>query len=283
MWVSMGHPCKPGAAGVAHRHGMGDTTGMRPLELTRRGVLGTLAVIVVAGACFRLGVWQLDRRAERMARNQAIAERMDLPVVALDEAPADTAGLAYRRARVAGAIDDDRAIVLAGRSLNGAPGVHLLSPVRVRARAILVNRGWLPSADAATVDLDTVRLHGRVRAEGLLVPFPDVDVDTEPDRFRERWFRVDGDAIRAQYPYPVAPLYLIATDPVTPTDRGGADGSASGSTPEPTRAAPVPLEPPALDPGPHLSYAIQWFSFGTIFLVGWVVLLVRRPASDRDD
>jgi surfeit locus 1 family protein len=241
---------------------------MRTLELTRRGMVGTAAVLIVVAVCVRLGFWQLDRRAERAARNHAVAERMAMEPVTLDAAPTDTAGLVYRRARLSGAVDDDRAIVLAGRSLDGSPGVHLLSPVRLAGGAVLVNRGWLPAPDAATVDLDAVRLHGTLRAEGVLVPFPAVDLPEHPG-FQVRWFRVDGGAIRGQYPYHVAPLYLVATSAAEPVEPG------VGAT-----ERPVPLDPPTLDPGPHLSYAIQWFSFATIFLVGWIILLVRRPRDD---
>ncbi len=259
---------------------------MRPLDLTRRGVLGTVAVLLVAGVCIRLGIWQLDRLEERQTRNAAIAERLEAEPVALTRAPRDTTGLAYRRARLEGAIDDDRALILAGRSLNGAPGVHVVSPVRIGGGAVLVNRGWLPSPDAATADLDAVRLDGTVRVEGVLLPFPDVDVDVAPEGFRETWFRFDGDGIRAQYRYPVSPLYLVATSRVEtgePGEDGGTgDGGETGGSGGATGAAPIPLDPPSLDPGPHLSYAIQWFSFAAVFLVGWTVLLVQGTGRTTD-
>ena len=38
--------------------------------------------------------------------------------------------------------------------------------------------------------------------------------------------------------------------------------------------APVPLPP--LDEGPHLSYAVQWFIFGSIAVIGYVVLAMRE-------
>lgn len=250
---------------------------MRSLEITRSGVLGTLAVLIVAGVCIRLGFWQLDRRAERQIRNRAVAERMADTRARLASARWDTAGLTYRRVRFAGDVDDDRAVVLAGRSRHGAPGVHLLSPFRLQDGAILVNRGWLPAPDGATAELGPARLEGRYRIEGVLVPFPDVDLDTEVDGFRTRWFRVDGDAIRGQYPYSVAPLYLQATSAPT---LGGPPGGA-----EDVAGMPVPLDPPTVDPGPHLSYAVQWFSFAGVFLIGWVVLLLRRsgPVGSPSD
>lgn len=264
---------------------------MRALDLTGRGIIGTVVVLIVAAVCVRLGIWQLDRRTERAARNDVIAERMALPPMALTSAPRDT-GLAYRRARVAGRADGDRALILAGRSRNGAPGVNVLSPVRLGTGAVLVNRGWLPAPDAATVDLDPVRLDGPVEVEGVLLPFPDVERASEPEPFRVTWFRFDGDAIRAQYPYPVAPLYLAATAGGTgdsapgpgraPTGPADAGAAAGGAAP----VAPIPPGAPELDPGPHLSYAVQWFSFAAIALIGWLVLLVqraRRPTEEQPD
>jgi cytochrome oxidase assembly protein ShyY1 len=45
---------------------------------------------------------------------------------------------------------------------------------------------------------------------------------------------------------------------------------------------PVPAAVPEPTEGPHLSYAIQWFSFATIALVGYVVLARRDRREDRD-
>ncbi len=52
---------------------------------------------------------------------------------------------------------------------------------------------------------------------------------------------------------------------------------------QPPLDRPVRVPPPALDEGPHKSYAIQWFSFATIALVGGVVFArAQRPgAADR--
>ena len=41
-------------------------------------------------------------------------------------------------------------------------------------------------------------------------------------------------------------------------------------------------EPPDLDAGPHLGYAMQWFSFSLIALVGYPLIL-RRVARSRQD
>lgn len=238
---------------------------MRSVELSWSGLAATLAVLVVVVVCVRLGFWQLDRRAERLDLNAALAERAAMDTVPLALVPADTAGLPYRAALAHGVYDHARAFVLAGRSMGGTPGVHLFTPMRLADGAILVNRGWLPSPDAATVDLQAIDRPDTATVTGTLQPFPDVRLDMEPGDFRHTWFRLAGDNIRAQYPYPVAPVYLLA-----------AGVPAGAGAP-----APIPVPPRALDGGPHLSYAVQWFSFAVIFAVGWLLLAFRRPPAAR--
>jgi len=43
---------------------------------------------------------------------------------------------------------------------------------------------------------------------------------------------------------------------------------------------PIPL--PELDEGPHLSYAIQWFTFSALAVIGWV-LVVRKTARGEPE
>jgi surfeit locus 1 family protein len=256
---------------------------MKAIDLTPSGILGTVGVIVVVAVCARLGVWQLDRRAARLERNRVVAERLEAEPVALRGIPTDTAGLTYRRVHLEGELDVDRAVVLAGRSYRGAPGVHVLVPLRTGAGAFLVNLGWLPAPDGASAELDALGPGGPAAVEGVLMRFPDVHLAVRPEHFTTTWFRMDGEAIRSQYPYPVARLYLRATNRVS------RDTPALAREPDTVRAlagGPLPLDPPSLDAGPHLSYAIQWFSFATIFAIGWTVLLVRgaaaSPRHERD-
>ena len=238
---------------------------MRPLELTRSGIAGTLAVFVVAMVCVRLGLWQLDRREERIERNAVVAERLAEPPVSLSSTPMDTAALTHRTARFRGVYDNARTLVLGGRSLAGTPGVHVFSPLRVGEGAILVNRGWLPSRDAATVDLEPARVDTAVVVDGVLLPLPETGTAEPGGSFRQRWFRLDADAVRAQYPYPVSPLYLQAA---------AAAGEPRRVLPGPS-GDPVPLEALTLDAGPHLSYALQWFGFALVFVIGWAALVMR--------
>ena len=51
------------------------------------------------------------------------------------------------------------------------------------------------------------------------------------------------------------------------------------SAPEADGDYPIRLDPPARDEGPHLSYAVQWFLFSGVVIVGYPLLLRRRART----
>jgi len=246
----------------------------RPLSFTLAGLAGTVVLAVVVGGFIRLGFWQLDRLGERRAENRAIAARLDAPPIADVAALRDTAGLFYRSVVARGTYDNDRTIIFPGRSRRGLPGVYVLTPLRVPGHeALLVNRGWVPSPDAATVDLSLLEVHDTVTVHGLVLPFPDASESLAPaervmpgdSAFRRIWFAVDEATLRAQFPYPLAQVSLQEL-PLENVD---------STMPR----YPARLEPPALGEGSHLGYALQWFSFATIGIIGWIALVLRSRST----
>lgn len=239
----------------------------RPFYITTSGILGTILALGAAAVCVRLGIWQLDRLHQRRAHNAAIEARMDEPPRTLRNAPADTAGLPYRRVRITGTYDHEHDIALASRSYRGLPGVYLISPLRSGdGAAVLVERGWVQSADAWSVDTAPFRTDGAVTVDGMALPFPDVAgeavVAEDTVGFQRVWLHLDRGDIADELPYPIAPVYIRRL-------RGD----------EPAPSSPTLLAPPELGDGPHLSYAIQWFSFASIAVIGWIVILLRSRGS----
>ena len=235
--------------------------------MTRR-LVAFVALATVLGALFvRLGFWQLDRRAERRAMNQNVADRLRIPAVPFEELLSDP-DATNRRAAVRGMPDFDNEVIVTGKSRNGSPGVHILTPFRVAGSdtAVLVNRGWVYSPDAATVDLNRWR-EQRSTFAGFIQRLP----MTEPAAAsggrsvaRARALRVPSvPAVERLLPYHVHSLYLVAQD------------SAAGDS------VPVRLEPAVPSDGPHLSYAIQWFAFAAIALIGAAAVVRRERALTR--
>jgi surfeit locus 1 family protein len=232
----------------------------RQTIVVTRGVLwGSIVVAIVALICVRLGFWQLQRLEQRRARNDATRVRMQEAPTQLTALSQDSGGMIFRRVRLTGEYDDAHTIIIAGRSLRGVPGVHVLTPLRVGGAAVLVNRGWMPSADAARIEVDSIREPGPRSLEALITPFPE-DFGRAPpaDGFHRVWFQMNGARLRRQFPYPVLPVIAqILPHPGQPL-------------------YPIRLKPPEMDEGPHFGYAIQWFSFAIIAIVGWTALLLRR-------
>jgi surfeit locus 1 family protein len=224
-----------------------------------RRILSLLALAVVAAAvCVRLGIWQLSRLAERRARNADVAARLTQPPTTRDRLPADTAARHDRRVRVMGVPLYDREFVLVNRTRNGSPGVHIVTPVRVAGSdtLVLVNRGWIYSGNGTDVDLPRWREGDALAIDGYLeIP------SRRPGPARlgasRAWRWLDPVLVGQALGAPVTRDYVVAE--ATP---------AEVETPPQDRPVRVPA--PALDEGSHLSYAIQWFSFATVALVGGV-------------
>ena len=240
-------------------------------------MIGTVLVLLVAATCVRLGFWQLDRLQQRRDLNTLAATRMADPPVDLADLPPDSAGAAWRRVRLAGGCESEQ-IVLAARSRHGAPGVHLLCRFRARdGRVVLLDRGWVHSADARTVVPEVYRHAPRDTVlEAIVVPFPPGEADS---RVRSARAAPPGSGTRPDAPRVIYRLNRAQARAVTGLDLPPWYVQATGAG----GTIPVPADPPDLTEGPHLGYAVQWFSFATIALVGWLVLVLRRkraPAAD---
>lgn len=204
-----------------------------------------VAALVVAAVCVRLGLWQLDRLEQRQGRNATIAAAFRESPLAAENAPPDPVKR-FRRVSVTGRWDYARETTVAGRTRNGSPGVHVITSVILGdGTAILVNRGWVYSPDARTIDLTRWREGSQARFVGY--------VDELPSSLRETF---------------PASMYVVALP-------DSAAALAAGDR-------PARLRPPAFaDEGPHLNYAVQWFSFAAIALIG-TPLVVRRQRRRRE-
>jgi surfeit locus 1 family protein len=236
--------------------------------MKRRNVLAAVFAIVTALIFSRLGIWQLQRLSERRARNAALAEQLHTAALPLAQLPADSAGAHWRRAIVAGRYDFDHQIVLSGRTHDGSPGVQILTPLHPEGGgpAVLVNRGWIYSPDAASADLSKWDEPPHAAVSGYVEDFVHggrgrARLPSHPNAFA----RLDAEELRSAFPFPIAPYYVVALDTLV-------EYRAAHELPTTT---PVRLALPAMDDGPHLSYAIQWFTFAVVALVGVGTLIAQ--------
>lgn len=220
----------------------------------------------MVATCASLGAWQLNRLADRRALNDRLIAREALPVaeaatLEMRGGRADPA--AYRRVRATGVFDVSQEVVLRARPLNGRPGNHVLTPLRLGdGSAIVVNRGWVPLRMDEPGAAEAAPPASQVTVTGILVPSepaPVVFGPRDPATGRLATIgRIDLERLRAQIPYSIAPL-AIAMESQQPSHA----------------ALPEPAGRPPPGEGPHLAYAVQWFIFAVIALVT-TALLMRR-------
>jgi surfeit locus 1 family protein len=198
-----------------------------------------VGAVLVAGLCVGAGIWQLDRLAQRRARNAELARRLALPPLEVHGGlTADSAR--QRRVMAQGVYDFGAERTWPGRSFEGTPGVGLITPLRLTdGSTVLVDRGWVYSPDAVHVDQSAYREPETATVTGIALVPP----------------RGRGDVVLAGTGLLPFVIQLVG--------------------PEPPRGLPRRWPPPVLDNGPHLSYAIQWFSFALIALVGTAVMIRR--------
>ena len=228
--------------------------------MTLRGRDWVLAVgaVVVAGLCVWAGVWQIDRLGARRARNAEVRAARERPPLEITGSGLAAESVANRRVTARGVFDYGHERLRRGRTYKGMPGVHVVTPLRLDdGSAVLVDRGFVPSPDAARIDLPAFRGPDTALVEGLGVALPRGRGDVDPL------------ALRDSVPYALAPFGIQQI----PSARPPAQPAA--------RHAPIALPVPALDNGPHLAYVVQWFSFAMIVLVGTGALLLRGRVPPR--
>lgn len=232
-----------------------------------------LLVVVVAGACIRLGFWQLARLEERREAIQRIQTRLESTPLLIDSSAIDT-GNAYRRAIAEGEFDPQHQILLENQSLDGQPGFHLITPLMFQGEpgGILIDRGWIPFETGIEGELDAFEVPGTHAVAGILIPSVEQPTwnflaDPAPgpgDPPLQTWRFLTTDLVQRQIGYPLAPLILVQTEAL-----------------DPGQALPRPDPRIDLDEGPHLGYAIQWFAFAAIAIIGGGLWIRRKLVQGK--
>jgi surfeit locus 1 family protein len=243
--------------------------------LRPRWVLSHVLVAALVVVMISLGFWQLRRLDERQERNSLISERTGettaplADVVAVDGTADAASSVRFRRVEASGSYEPGSDVVVRNRTFRGQPGSWLLAVLRLDdGDAVIVNRGWVPVTGAQEPPDDALAPDGPVMIEGLAERtqergrFGSTDPDTGILR---RVARVDVARLAEQVDGAVYPVWIqLERERPDPGD------------------LPVPVDPPELGEGNHFSYAMQWFAFSVIALIGYPLVL-RRVARQADD
>ncbi len=236
---------------------------MSRLLLRPGWILTHLAVIATAVLFVNLGLWQLDRNAEREAEAGRIEAVQDAAPVPLTEALADPDPF-LRPVEVTGTfLPGEGEVRLTPRSRNDLPGLQVLTPFRTDSGdLIIVDRGWVPlDTTPPPAPLGSTTFEGR-----LAEPRTSRQVLRDDDGTVASLINVDLDVLAEQVEGLRTDAYVEVVD---------EEARLLGALPRPAE--------PAQAPGSvnSLSYAVQWFTFAAIGLIGYPLLLRRRIADRR--
>lgn len=225
------------------------------------------AFVVAIGFTFvSLGNWQLDRLDQRRDRNANVVAHEQAAVLPFEQAfdhPITEADQ-WQRVQVTGTFVADRQLQVRYRSLGDQTGWELVTPLQTTSgQTVLVDRGFIvrPAAE----DFPRV-FPAPPSGEVTVVGFVRRNEQGKPNATTPT-----ENTVR-----------LINSDAIAPwLGRPLVNGYISALTVDPPQSEGLtPITPPALDEGPHLSYALQWFSFAAIAGFGLVVL-IRNDVRDR--
>ncbi len=258
---------------------------------TPKWLFGHVLVLAVVVSFTQFGFWQLRRHAERAALNEVTVARASAAPVALDEALAaaeaevaagadPSLAVRDRRVRVAGWFEPEDEVLRRPVSRNGMPGYHVVTPLRLEGdpdgRRLWVERGWVPDTFDQVPVAEAAPPEGRVEVVGWLnattsPPTGWVAAIAPRDPPTGRLTTVaylDPERLGDQVGGPLVPAVLwlesVAGSPATGGDPAGA-----------ADVWPAPPEPHEVTLGPHLGYAIQWFAFVLVTVIGYAALLRR--------
>lgn len=221
-----------------------------PAKLAMSGI----CLVLLAAALAALGTWQV----ERLAWKRDLIARVDQRVHA-QPAPApgradwdrvNTADDEYRRVTASGSLANDRETLVYASTVLG-PGYWVMTPLMLAdGTAILVNRGFVPTAKRDPASRSEGELSGQVEITGLMrMTEPKGSLLQSNDIAADRWYSRDVAAIAQKRGITaVAPYFIDADATANP---GGLP--VGGLT--------------VIDfPNNHLGYAITWYGLAAMVL-----------------
>ena len=232
------------------------------------------AALLMAGFMARLGLWQLDRAAQKTQAQQAMNKRMALPPLAAAELPLNAPqvpALQHRRATLQGHWLTDKSVYLDNRPMAARTGFYLVTPLQLGdGSAVLVQRGWVPRDLIARTRVPPPPQapgDGLVQVQGRIAPaLPRLyEFDAAASGPIRQNLPLQAYALETRLP--LRPWVLIQDNT--------ADTPPDG----------LLRQWPAPDAGvaKHHGYAFQWFSLSalTIGLYVWFQLIRPRRRSAR--
>ncbi len=242
---------------------------------SRRMLAFHALVVLLVPAFIWLGFWQLDRAGQRasavdLQRGNLAAEPVSVDEIASVDEPVSRDDR-WRTIEATGTWDTDHQLLLRNRDGSQGVGFHVLTPLITEdGTGLLVNRGWIERGETAQdtpeipeVPEGTVELTGRLQIGETEENTGLHGRDGLPEG---QIMIVDVEELSDELPYPIYDGYMELT----------------GQDPAP-EFVPEYVELREEDSGMSASYAVQWWVFSVVAVIGWIVLIRRELRDARQE
>ena len=240
-------------------------------EAAWRTLLVLLLALAAVALALRLGFWQLDRAAQKVALQDSLEARgHELPLGAAELArdAAAVPAQAFRRVRLAGTWAAERTVYLDNRQMDGKVGFFVVTPLRLDGgrESVLVQRGWVArNFDQRTLLPPVVTPPGRVEIEGRIAATPSRMFEFDAAASGPIRQNIEVASFARETGLALLPLAVIESATILPS----SDGLARD------------WPPPATDVQKHYGYAFQWFAIATAIAVLYAWFRIVRPRRQR--
>jgi surfeit locus 1 family protein len=213
-------------------------------------LIPTLVYLCLLPLLIGLGMWQLDRSEQKRAFLKAQEQAAASEVLHLSTAVENnTESLRYRNVEVTGRYDVNHQFLIDNQISDGKVGYFVLTPFILsgETKAVLVNRGWIPSNQDRLVLPDLQIKQAEAIIVGRINHFPSVGIKLAGSEIpTEGWPSVvqvaDSDVLAKKLGYSLFQFQIELAKELP----DGYKREWHAST--------------IMQPEQHIAYAVQWFA-----------------------
>ena len=227
--------------------------------LRPRWIILTFLLAILIYLFIELSGWQFDRYHQRIDRNKDFVTAVAGVPIPIENISQLNNLKQWGKVSLSGQYLDAKSKLVRKRYLKNSLGFWVLTPFQLANKEIiLVNRGWIPSANSSTSELAIPSSPTQqVLIEGYLQPM---------EKFKENPADLPSNQINdiniEKFQGNIYPNYYIQVGKSNPAEKDIGI-----------------IYLPEVSNGPHLSYAIQWILFALLLPIGWYVLLKNEDKN----
>lgn len=227
--------------------------------LRPRWIILTFLLAILIYLFIELSGWQFDRYHQRIDRNKDFVTAVAGVPIPIENVSQLNNLKQWGKVSLSGQYLDAESKLVRKRYLKNSLGFWVLTPFQLANKEIiLVNRGWIPSANSSTSELAIPSSPTQqVLIEGYLRPM---------EKFKANPTDLPSNQINdiniEKFQGNIYPNYYIQVGKSNPAEKDIGI-----------------IYLPEVSNGPHLSYAIQWILFALLLPIGWYVLLKNEDKN----